>query len=71
MNKVLVMSLLALSFATGFTCSKNAPQQAATPPATTAPAEQAQMATAPGDVAAASADPTGTPPPAMTPSETK
>ena len=29
MTKLLVVSLLALSFATGFTCSKNAPQQAA------------------------------------------
>lgn len=47
MTKLLVVSLLALSFATGFTCSKNAPQQAA-PEA--APA-QTEMA-APTDAAA-------------------
>lgn len=50
MTKLLVVSLLALSFATGFTCSKNAPQQAAPE----APA-QTEMA-APADAAPASAD---------------
>jgi hypothetical protein len=49
-NIVVITALLALSFATGFTCSKNAPEQTAQPeasaPATspTAPADQAQMA---------------------------
>lgn len=41
MAKILVLSVLALSFATGFTCSKNAPQQAA--PDVQAP-PQAEMA---------------------------
>lgn len=43
MNKLLAASLLALSFATGFTCSKNAPEQAA-PAADTAAPTQAEMA---------------------------
>ena len=54
MTKLIVLSVLALSFATGFTCSKNAPQQAA--PEVKVP-EQAEM-TAPvsADATAASAD---------------
>ena len=51
MKKLVVASaLLALTLTTGFTCSKNAPEQAA--PA----ADQAQMA-APADAAAAPAAP--------------
>lgn len=52
MNKMLIASLFALSLATGFTCSKNAPEQTEAPATTEAPAEQAQMA-APADAAAA------------------
>lgn len=44
MNRILVASLsallLALSFTTGFTCSKNAPEQSAAPAAV----EQTEMA---------------------------
>ena len=59
MTKLLVASLLALSFATGFTCSKNAPQQAAPVPAQTEMA--APAAPVSGDVApAAPAAPTET-----------
>lgn len=49
MKKVVLLSVLALSFATGFTCSKKAPEQAAQP----APeaAAQTEMA-APADAAA-------------------
>lgn len=49
MNKLLVVSLLALSFATGFTCSKNAPEQAA-PEAAPAQTEMAAPV-APNDAA--------------------
>lgn len=58
MNKLVVASLLALSFATGFTCSKNAPEAAAPAPTeAAAPAEQAQMA-APASTDAAAPAPT-------------
>ena len=40
MKALLVTALLALSFTTGFTCSKNAPEAAA-PTETTAPTEAA------------------------------
>ena len=59
MKKItLIVSLLVLCFATGFTCSKNAPQQAAAP---TEPAmdAQAQMV-APADAAVTPAAPTET-----------
>ena len=47
MKKITVpLVLLALCFATGFTCSKNAPQQAAAP-TETAPAESMAAPTAP------------------------
>ena len=49
MNKLVIVSLLAMCFATGFTCSKNAPEQTAQPAA-----DQTQMA-APADGAAAPA----------------
>ena len=53
--------LLVLCFATGFTCSKNAPQQAATPAATTAPSEaQNQMAAPPETATAPATAPTET-----------
>lgn len=48
MNKLLVVSLLALSFATGFTCSKNAPAEQAA-----APAVSTEAVPASGDVAPA------------------
>lgn len=56
MRTIVVASLLALSFTTGFTCSKNQPAE------TAAPAAQEQMAapaeTAPAADAAAPAAPT-------------
>ncbi len=57
---VLVTALFALSFATGFTCSKNAPEQTSTTSheaTTTTTDSQAQMA-APANQAAGSADAT-------------
>lgn len=56
MKTLVVLSLIALSFATGFTCSKNAPEAAKTE----APAQQnqeqmAQPAAAPAEGAAAPA----------------
>lgn len=67
MSKLIILSVLALSFATGFTCSKNAPQQAA--PEAQVPA-QAEMMTAPAsaDATAVSAD---VQPAAPAPTETK
>lgn len=62
-NIVVITALLALSFATGFTCSKNAPEQTAQPEASTPAADaQAQMA-APteGQQAAVSGDATAAP----------
>ena len=60
MNKLILASAaLALVLTTGFTCSKNAPEQAA-PPA--APAEQAPMA-APAPAAPADAAPAPAPAP--------
>ena len=59
MSKIIVLSVLALSFTTGFTCSKNAPKQAA--PEVQAPA-QADMATpVSADATAVSADATTAP----------
>ena len=54
MTKVLVLSVLALSFATGFTCSKNAPQQAATE--VKAPAQAEMAAPVSADATPVSAD---------------
>ncbi len=45
MKAILVMSLLALSFATGFTCSKNPPQEA--PPETSSEVAPQEQMTAP------------------------
>lgn len=73
MNKIaIVAAVAALTMTTGFTCSKNAPTQAA--PAPTAPAPQEQMA-APAAPAGqdANAQP-AQPPPAQAapaPTETK
>lgn len=63
MKKItLATVLLALCFATGFTCSRNAPQQVATPPETTAPADtQSQMAAPPETATAPVPAPTETP----------
>lgn len=65
MKALLVTALLALSFTTGFTCSKNAPEAAApteaaqpTAEATPAPTE---TPAAPTEGAAATAAPTETP----------
>ncbi len=63
MNKLLVVSLLALSFATGFTCSKNAPTEAAAP-------AQTEMAAPAAPTEAAPAAPTEAAP-AAPPAETK
>lgn len=71
-NIIVIASIFALSFATGFTCSKNAPEQAAQPTeaAPAAPADQGQMAAAPtAEAAPASADGTAAQPAA--PTETK
>lgn len=56
MNKLLVVSLLALSFATGFTCSKNAPTDAAPQTEMAAPAS-ADASAAPAPTEAAPAEP--------------
>lgn len=62
MKKItLIVSLLVLCFTTGFTCSKNAPQQAAAPTEPTINA-QAQMA-APADAVVTPVVPTETTPP--------
>lgn len=53
MKLIVVASLLALSFATGFTCSKNAPVESAAP----TPASQEQMAAPPAPEGAAPAAP--------------
>jgi hypothetical protein len=66
---VLIAGLFALSFATGFTCSKNAPEQTAAPAPTEAPAAQAQMAAPAEQPAAASGDAAAAAPSA--PTETK
>ncbi len=63
MKALLVTALLALSFTTGFTCSKNAPEAAApteaTQPAAEATATPAEGTTAaPTEGAAATAAPT-------------
>jgi hypothetical protein len=66
MNKLLVVSLLALSFATGFTCSKNAPTEAAP----TAPA-QTEMAVPAAPTEAAPVAPPTEAAPVAPPTETK
>jgi len=59
MNKIVIVSLLALSFATGFTCSKNAPEQAT--PEMAAPAQAEMAAPAPVEAAPAEVAPPVTP----------
>ncbi len=54
MSKLIVLSVLALSFTTGFTCSKNAPQQAA--PEVKVPAQAEMTAPVSVDASGASAD---------------
>lgn len=54
MTKLVVLSVLALAFATGFTCSKNAPQQAT--PEVKAPAQADMSAPVSADATAASGD---------------
>lgn len=66
MSKLIILSVLALSFATGFTCSKNAPQQAT--PEAQVPAQAEMTAPASADATAASAD---VQPAAPAPTETK
>jgi hypothetical protein len=62
MTKLVIVSVLALCFATGFTCSKNAPEQTAQPAA-----DQTQMAApADGSAAPAPADATAPSVPAAT-----
>lgn len=66
MKKVMIGSLLALAFATGFTCSKHTPEatetpaapqeQMATPPAEGQPAAPAEGAAAPAPTEAAPAE---------------
>ena len=59
MNKLVIVSLLAMCFATGFTCSKNAPEQTAQPAADqtqmAAPAEGTAAPAAPADASAPAA----------------
>ncbi|MFS4460078.1 acylneuraminate cytidylyltransferase [Bdellovibrio sp. HCB2-146] len=71
MKAIVIAALLALSFTTGFTCSKNQPEQTeATPAATEAAPAEGQPATE-----AAPADATATPAPTeaapAAPAETK
>lgn len=52
MKAIVIASLLALSFTTGFTCSKNQPAEQAAPEATETPAaEGTEMAPAEGQPA--------------------
>jgi zona occludens toxin (predicted ATPase) len=67
MKALLVTALLALSFTTGFTCSKNAPEAAAP---TEAAQPTAEATPAPTEGAAATAAPTEAAPAAPT-TETK
>lgn len=55
MSKLIILSVLALSFTTGFTCSKNAPQQTAAPEVQ-APAQAEMTAPVSMDSTAASSD---------------
>ena len=64
MKAIVIVALLALSFTTGFTCSKNQPEQTeATPAATTeaAPAEGQPATEVAPEAAPAAADATATP----------
>ncbi|HEY8270071.1 MAG TPA: acylneuraminate cytidylyltransferase [Pseudobdellovibrionaceae bacterium] len=68
MKLVVVAALLALSFTTGFTCSKNTPVETAPAPT---PAAQEQMAAPAEGQPAATATPAGEAPAATPGSETK
>jgi hypothetical protein len=62
MKSIVVAALLALSFTTGFTCSKNTPAENATPAAQEQMAAPAEGAAAPAEGAAPAADaPAATP----------
>ncbi|MNL61165.1 hypothetical protein D3C87_1850550 [compost metagenome] len=67
MKAIVIAALLALSFTTGFTCSKNQPEQTEAPAATEAAPAEGQPATeaAPADAAATPA------PTEAAPAETK
>lgn len=71
MKKItLATILLALCFATGFTCSKNAPQQVASPPEAMPPADMQNQMAAPPESATVPAAPQETAPtPAPAPVE--
>ncbi len=56
MKTLVVASLIALAFTTGFTCSKNAPEEVKPQEQMAAPAEQAPAAPAEGQPAAAPAE---------------
>lgn len=64
MKKILAVTLLALSFATGFTCSKKAPE----PMESAAPAQE-QMATPPGEIPPSAPPMDGQPIPPPPPAE--
>lgn len=71
MKALLVTALLALSFTTGFTCSKNAPEAAA-PTEATQPTAEATPAPTEGTTAAPTEGAAATAAPAQTaPTETK
>jgi hypothetical protein len=57
MKGILAVALLALSFTTGFTCSKQAPEQAAETAAPAAPTEAAPTEAAPTEAAPTEAAP--------------
>lgn len=62
MKAIVIVALLALSFTTGFTCSKNQPEQTeATPAATEAAPAEGQPATEVAPEAAPAADAAATP----------
>ena len=67
MSKILILSIVALCFATGFTCSKNAPQQAAVTEVS-APSPQTEMVAPVSADASASASADVAP---VAPTETK
>lgn len=57
MSKLIILSVLALAFTTGFTCSKNAPEQAASEVKAPAQAEMAAPVSADGTAASADVQP--------------
>lgn len=61
MKAIVIVALLALSFTTGFTCSKNAPETEATPAATEAAPAEGQPATEVAPEATPAVDAAATP----------